>query len=617
MDNISEEVISMANYDPNVDYQAKINELKKVNPNDPQIAVLQEQRQAKIDDQNKAFVGISPTTAPVVQNSAFVTQTQPTIQNPSIPSPVQSTPTTVNMGITLGNTSIGSAIKKVNQGINPVTNNPLPQPVTNPAHVTPAAPNQPDPNKPVGVRDYLATQLGVDASLIGFQNGVNGQPGRVTVGGMPLDIEGLNLKNGSSYATPEQIQSAFPNGVPITVQNNNAILNQGMNNFNNALDQFNNVINNIQATPFTDQYAEQKKELLAQMGKPFEYNPETDLALKQAANLARKNVLATMNARGILNSTITEQGLADVETTLIPQYRQLAFDEYNRQLSNVLQKLEVTQGLTEFDYTQYRDWISQNIDIAGTRLDVAKSNLENMYKVIDFKNTEEQKKIDAEKIAIEKAMNRTNLNGYVSNKDAIVLGVKPGTLSEAAQTRAAELKQYQEQKRIDISEKKDIMALEHKYALQEISARQVATQENTAQKAAQKQAEKDPYSAATDDQRWWYDYLTGYYLAPDSRYGKNPDEAYRAIASNPSGIKSQVGSGLYDLLLKQAAAIAGKVSNVVEKQPQTYQNVYSSASSLQNSKGDNEAFNAVVKSSLPEEQQAQILDRLGLSYLLD
>lgn len=320
-----------------------------------------------------------------LENSVKYAGTTQTVSTPQVVTPVtqqpapqtiiqsDTNPAKINPGI-----SIGGAINKVNQGINPVTNNllpqpvtnPTPQPVTNPTTVTPSAPvtnqpmpNHPNPNQPVGVRDYLATVLQVDPSLIGYQNGVNGQPGRVTVGGVPINIEGLNLKNGSSYATPEQIQAAFQDGVPLNVQNNNAILNEGINNFNNALDLFNNTIQNIQATPFTDQYAEQKKALLTQIGKSFEYNPETDLALKQASNLARKNVLATMNARGILNSSITEQGLKDVETTLIPQYRQLAFDEYNRQLSNVMQNLDVLNGLTQFDYTQYRDWVSQNIDI--------------------------------------------------------------------------------------------------------------------------------------------------------------------------------------------------------------------------------------------------------------
>lgn len=573
----------MATYDPNKDYQAEINQRKKANPNDPQIAVLEEQRAAKLDDQNRAFVGIptTQTTAPVSNPAPVVTTppvtnpapvvTQTTVTNPApVTNPSSGNPV-------LGKTSIGGAISQVNNGVNPVTNTPLQlQPQPQPQPLQP----QPSTSAPVGIRDYLIS-LGVDPNLIGYNNGVNGQPGQVTINGQPLNIAGSNIVDSRSYATPEQIQAGinalYPQGnLPVTVKSDDKIIEKGLNDYDQAKKSYEDTIKLILETPFSEPYAADQAKLWEQANRQFDYNPETDPALQQAAKLARKNVLAEMNARGILNSTITADRLKDVEIELLPQYRRIAFDEYNQQISNALQKIGVLQGITEFHYQKYRDWVTQNLDIAGTKLGLAEKSLDNMYKMVEYKKSKEIQKIEERKIAIEEAMNRTNLNGYVTNKDSIILGVKPGTLSETAQQRAWELKQYQEKQKLDLEYELKKLSIQHSYTMEEITTRQEEAQEKKDSTSVNAALAK----ATRDQQEMYNGYMQIYYGTQGNEFYQNPDRVLQNLLGNPE-IAQDVGNDLYKAMIKQAESSASKIATVKETQPTQTEQKYSAEAKLQ------------------------------------
>lgn len=353
------------------------------------------------------------------------------------------------------------------------TAQPTPQPTTQP---TPQPTQQPaQPMQQPGtewVRDFLVKQ-GVPDAQIGWDGK------QVTVGGVPLNIQGIQNINGRTYADPNAILQAYNMAYPANTINTSASPDIGLQNaynqYGQAVTTFQDVIGTIQDTPFNDQYFEHKQALLQQLDRPFEYNPDTDIALQQAQQTASRRVMEELNARGILNSTITADNVSQVMAQLVPEYRRIAFDEYNQQVNNIMKRFDLLQGLTELDYRQYKDWVDQNMDLANTNLNLAKENLNLMYKEIERQENEELKKAQARESEVKKAWERTNIRGYVDNADALILGLPPGTLSQDARQRVERMEDFIYQEKIRTENNMKEIAARHRNTMSEISARQKAS----------------------------------------------------------------------------------------------------------------------------------------------
>lgn len=163
----------------------------------------------------------------------------------------------------------------------------------------------------VWTRDYLR-QRGVGNDQIGYSNGW------VTIDGVQV-FQPTRLQDNKSYGTKEDLDRAF-NAYQQT---------QGQRKVSDTLGQIETKIN----TPFQPY----------QPAQPFSYDPQSDpqyqAALRRAqenARLASGNTMAQMNARGLLNSTITadrvgqiQQGeMARVSDELVPQLMQQAYQRY-------------------------------------------------------------------------------------------------------------------------------------------------------------------------------------------------------------------------------------------------------------------------------------------------
>lgn len=152
----------------------------------------------------------------------------------------------------------------------------------------------------------------------------------------------------------------------------------------------------------------------------FTYDPSDDEALAKAQEYATNTVYESMNAKGILDSTMTAQIVTSTVANLEETYRKMAKEEFYENLNRLQSIATFVIGLEE---TQYNRWLA-NVQL----------NLE-YY--------------EAQKAEKEYQWNRVNQLGYVDNEASIALGVPVGILSpairDAIQTSQAESeKKYNE-----------------------------------------------------------------------------------------------------------------------------------------------------------------------------
>lgn len=169
-------------------------------------------------------------------------------------------------------------------------------------------------------------------------------------------------------------------------------------------------------------------EMLTQMKNGFQYDPNSDNALKLATEYAANSTLQNLAGSGVLNSSSTSERVARIVSELIPTYEEKAHGrwiEYLGQLSNT------AQIVMNYDAQQFEYWKD------------AKDR--------EFENNKfaYQKQQDS----LNNAWKRVDELGYVDNQAASILGVPVGTLSSQArlakEQREFELSKMREQAEIE------------------------------------------------------------------------------------------------------------------------------------------------------------------------
>lgn len=144
----------------------------------------------------------------------------------------------------------------------------------------------------------------------------------------------------------------------------------------------------------------------------FQYDPNQDRALQVAQGYAVGAVKEQMNHTGMYYSSMTQNAITRAVAELVPVYEKMAKEEI-RENVNLLQN--TANFLMNLETTQYNLW---------------KNQIELQWEA----NAERRKEYQA-------ALDRANAWGYVSNADAAILGVAPGTLSPEAIKSAKALEQ--------------------------------------------------------------------------------------------------------------------------------------------------------------------------------
>ncbi|MBW2002995.1 MAG: peptidoglycan-binding protein [Deltaproteobacteria bacterium] len=162
-------------------------------------------------------------------------------------------------------------------------------------------------------------------------------------------------------------------------------------------------------------YTGQIQDIIQQLqGRQFQYDPAKDIALQQAQQQAINKVSEEMASRGILSSTITADRAAQEAAILIPQYRQIAFNEYMSETDRLMDYGKFLQGLDQQSYNRIADQWARD------------------WKQKEFQYQQALNEIEISQQNIDRAWDRVNELGYVDNEASQILGVPAGTPSRRA-----------------------------------------------------------------------------------------------------------------------------------------------------------------------------------------
>ena len=163
------------------------------------------------------------------------------------------------------------------------------------------------------------------------------------------------------------------------------------------------------STPATQsQYANDMQNVLDKLQesieKGFSYDPKTDPAYQTMVQNATLSAMEELNARGILNSSITQDQVAQAISGVIGNLMSQAYGRYQNNLQNMFSMYSAYSGQEQQAYERQRQVTLDQLAKQKTALD---------QKDADIKN----------------AINEVNAVGYVTNRTSIVLGIPVGTPS--------------------------------------------------------------------------------------------------------------------------------------------------------------------------------------------
>lgn len=229
----------------------------------------------------------------------------------------------------------------------------------------------------------------------------------------------------------------------------------------------------------------------------FQYNPDEDAAYQAfrqralaAGDKAYADNLGGMSAMtggrpnswaGTVASQARNQYVAQAEEAVI-QFEDRAYSRYKdegTEMYNLLNALN-TQDATA--YQRYRDSIGDKQQLADMLLRLEDSDFEKYkfqvdqnWKRFDVEYQSYNNALEFKRNQIAEAIDRTNLQGFVNNQDAVILGVPSGTLSQSARERAEamedyiakqqlDIEQYKKEKEIDFDFDKRLIQLKESYS---------------------------------------------------------------------------------------------------------------------------------------------------------
>ena len=211
---------------------------------------------------------------------------------------------------------------------------------------------------------------------------------------------------------------------------------------------------------YTSKYSADIDNILAGLKdrKPFNYNSAQDPSFQafmgqyqQQGQTAFNNQLGGIaaasggrvsswgsSAASQAQNSFLAQGMAQA-----PQFEQAAYGRYRDEIGDTYKQAEFIMGLDETAFGRYQQGI------------------ENDYKTYNAKMDQYSMQLDFKANQFGDALERTKLAGFVSNEDALILGVKPGTPSAEA-AAAAEAKQtWLEQETFKIKNEKELLQMKY------------------------------------------------------------------------------------------------------------------------------------------------------------
>ena len=144
----------------------------------------------------------------------------------------------------------------------------------------------------------------------------------------------------------------------------------------------------------------------------FTYDPSDDKAFLKAQQSATNSVYESMNAKGILDSTMTAQIVTNTVNELIPVYEKMSKEEFYNNIERLQSMANLVINLDDRQYQRWQDNVQNKLDYYSAKKD-----------------------------EINYQWDRVNKLGYVDNEASIVLGVAPGTMSQSMREAIQEAEQ--------------------------------------------------------------------------------------------------------------------------------------------------------------------------------
>ena len=229
-------------------------------------------------------------------------------------------------------------------------------------------------------------------------------------------------------------------------------------------------------------------EVKSQIDTGFEYNSENDEAyqafrnnMNRMGNRAYQNDMAAASARTGGTESSYGQAVASqsrnqymqTATDAIPTFRNQALNEYKYDLESKMNLMGTYNDLNQQEYQKYQDEINVAVTQYEMELTSYQNDIDLAEKAFKYEMDQYSNQIEESRIEIEDAWDRTQTLGYVSNQDASILGLEPGTLSEDARKSEDELQTYIKKQEIDLDNyKKELetkMAAERKQVKWELN----------------------------------------------------------------------------------------------------------------------------------------------------
>jgi len=209
---------------------------------------------------------------------------------------------------------------------------------------------------------------------------------------------------------------------------------------------------------YTSRYESQIDKILANLGnvQPFSYDPDDDEAFQayldtyeakgqtafnnqlgalSAASGGRASSWATSAASQAQNAYI-QQGMS-----AMPSFMSQAYAQYRDSIGDVYKQADLLLTLDDRDFNRY------------------KMDIENKFTTYNAEMDQWGKALEIKSQNFSDALERTKLNGFVSNEDALVLDVAPGTPSFEAQQEAREKQTWIEQEKMKLENEKELLGI--------------------------------------------------------------------------------------------------------------------------------------------------------------
>ncbi len=139
---------------------------------------------------------------------------------------------------------------------------------------------------------------------------------------------------------------------------------------------------------YTSPYASQINTALAnwqsKTNTPFVYNPATDAGLKSAQEQAQQQTMREFARKNLLGSMSNEAQSQLAAMNLIPEYQQMARNQYNTETQNLYNNLNLLNDLETQNYNRYRTGVADantnftnQLSTNKTAMELAQSQIEN------------------------------------------------------------------------------------------------------------------------------------------------------------------------------------------------------------------------------------------------